>query len=134
VHLVTAAILGLTACGLGQAYCHGAPSGPEAGTAGLRYWTKVAPAYNWTAYAAAGVMLVFVVMVIAGRRQHQRRLAVGDGRFSARHNRRGRDQAAEFAIPVLTDARESVAPFERRKSSDCAPTKLSAGMGDAEQS
>lgn len=61
---IAAAVVGLSARGLAQAYCHSAPSGPSPGTAGARYCARVSPATSWIVYALVAVVLAGAIRAI----------------------------------------------------------------------
>jgi hypothetical protein len=74
--LLAAAVQGVLARGLVQAYCRSAPAGPAYDTAGYRYCQTVSPAYTWLLFALAGVVIAQVFLRAAHRRKHRRGIAL----------------------------------------------------------
>jgi hypothetical protein len=73
--LLVAAMLGVLACSLGQAYCN-QPSGPPESSDGLSYCAKMAHGHGWVAYVAAAVAIAVAVRWICRGRRYPRRLAL----------------------------------------------------------
>lgn len=74
--LLAAAVQGVLARGLVQAYCRSAPAGPAYGTTGYSYCQTVSPAYTWLLFALAAVVIAQVSLRAAHHRKHRRGIAL----------------------------------------------------------